>query len=153
MIATGRDHLQKAATEIGVVTPDRIMELGHAFRASKALLSAVELGIFTTLSDGPLDIESIRERVGLHERSARDFLDALVALSMLVRHEEGCYANTLETDLSLARHKPTYVGGLLESYNVRHYDVWASLTNGLRAGEPQCTKSIVSNFSTLYADK
>src|SRR4051812_12770650 len=141
------------ATKIDAVTPDRIMALGHAFRSSKALLSAVELGVFTALADGALDIEALRERVGVDERGARDFLDTLVALSMLVRYEDGRYANTLETDLYLDRNKPTYVGSLLESFNARHYDVWASLTAGLRTGKPQCNKSIVSNFAALYADK
>lgn len=35
------------------VTPDHIMEVGTGFFASKALLSAVDLDVFTTLSDTP----------------------------------------------------------------------------------------------------
>src|SRR5215468_945773 len=38
------------AMNIAPVTPDRIVNLGKAFRASKALLSAVELGVFTALA-------------------------------------------------------------------------------------------------------
>jgi hypothetical protein len=53
----------------------------------------------------------------LHERSARDFLDALVALVLLERDEQGRYANTPETDLFLDRTKPSYVGGLLHMAN------------------------------------
>jgi hypothetical protein len=56
----------------------------------------------------------LRERLGLHERSARDFLDALVALGMLKR-ESGEYANTPATDLFLDRRKPTYLGGILQT--------------------------------------
>ncbi|MDB5927845.1 MAG: O-methyltransferase family 2 [Betaproteobacteria bacterium] len=136
-----------------VTSPDRIMELGHAFRGSKALLSAVELGIFTTLADGPLDIEALRERVGLNKRGARDFLDALVALGMLVRHTDGRFANSPEADVYLDRTKPTYVGGLLESFNAEQYGVWASLTTALRTGKPQSDKSVAGNFARLYADR
>src|SRR5919108_4534404 len=94
-------------------TPDSIMELGLGFWASKTLLSAVELGVFSELaSSGPLDAETMRERLRLHPRSARDFLDALVALGMLVR-DNGSYRNTPETDLFLDRAKPTYIGGVL----------------------------------------
>ena len=83
------------------VTPDAIMELGSAFWGSKALLSAVELGVFSELADaGPLDGEALRERLGLHPRSATDFFDALVALGMLER-ENGHYANTPATELFL----------------------------------------------------
>src|SRR5688500_14727882 len=80
--------------------PARIMQLGSAFWGSKTLLSAVELGLFTALAAGPLDAEALRDRLGLHPRSARDFFDALVALGMLER-EDGRYRNTPETDLFL----------------------------------------------------
>jgi hypothetical protein len=33
-------------------TPDAIMQLTRAYAGSKALVSAVELGLFTTLADG-----------------------------------------------------------------------------------------------------
>ena len=75
------------------VTPDRIMQLAYAYRESKALLSAVELGIFTALADGPVALDAIIGRTGLHQRGARDFLDALVALGFLDRDADGRYAN------------------------------------------------------------
>ncbi len=116
------------------VAPDAILQLGFGFWGSKTLLSAVELGLFTELADaGPLDGEALRERLGLHPRSATDFLDALVALGMLER-EDGRYANTPATDLYLDRAKPTYVGGMLEMANARLYRFWGSLTEGLRTG-------------------
>jgi hypothetical protein len=42
----------------------------------KVLLSAVEIGAFGVFADGPLDLAALRARLGLHERSARDFVDA-----------------------------------------------------------------------------
>jgi len=119
------------------VTPDAIMQLGFAFWGSKALLSAVELGVFSELADaGTLDGEALRERLGLHPRSATDFFDSLVALGMLER-EDGRYANTPATDMFLDRGKPSYVGGILEMANARLYEFWGSLTEGLRTGAPQ----------------
>jgi len=63
--------------------PEAIMQLGMGFWASKALLSAIELEVFTELAKHPEGLESLSERLGLHPRSAHDFLDALVALGML----------------------------------------------------------------------
>jgi predicted ArsR family transcriptional regulator len=60
-----------------------IMQVGLGFWSSKTLLSAVELGLFTTLAKGPMTADEIRERLTLHPRSTRDFLDALVALGFL----------------------------------------------------------------------
>ena len=106
------------------VTPDAIMQLGLGFWGSKALLSAVELGLFSELAAaGPLEGDALRERLGLHERSATDFLDALVALGMLER-EDGRYSNTAATEVFLDRAKPSYVGGILEMANARLYPFW-----------------------------
>ena len=134
-------------------TPEEIMRLGMGFWGSKALLSAVELGLFSELAtSGPLGSETLRERLGLHQRSACDFLDALVALGMLER-EDGKYANTPATGLFLDRTKPSYIGGILEMANARLFGFWDSLTEGLRTGAPQNeAKTGGSLFDVLYAD-
>ena len=112
------------------------MQLGRGFWASKTLLSAVEIGLFGELAGGPLTAADLRHRLHLHDRGARDFLDALVALGMLERND-GAYANTPETDLFLDRGKPSYVGGMLEMANARLYPFWGSLTEALNTGLPQ----------------
>lgn len=142
-----------AADQTEPETPDAILALGLAFWGAKALLSAVELKLFTALSEaGPLDAEELRERLGLHPRSARDFFDALVALRMLTR-DGARYSNTAATELFLDTSKPSYVGGMLEMVNARSYRFWGSLTEGLRTGQPQSeVKSGDDFFGKLYAD-
>jgi hypothetical protein len=107
-------------------TPEKILQTGLAFWASKTLLSAIEIGVFSELSDGPEGFDSISGRLGLHPRSARDFLDTLVALGFLARNDDR-YSNTPETDLFLDRKKPSYVGGMLEMANHRLYPFWGIL--------------------------
>ena len=128
------------------------MQLGLGFWGSKTLLSAIELGVFTELSERALDADTLTERLGLHSRSALDFFDALVALGMLER-SDGQYSNTPETDLFLDRNKPSYIGGMLEMANNRLYRFWGSLTEGLRTGKPQNeVNEGGSLFESLYAD-
>ena len=138
------------------VTPDAIMQLGLGFWGSKTLLSAVELGLFTELAaapEGRLDADALAARLGLHARSARDFLDALVALRMLDRRDDGRYRNTPASELFLDRRQPSYVGGMLEMANARLYPFWGSLTEALRTGEPQNeAKRGGDLFDELYAD-
>src|SRR5581483_6601763 len=137
----------------GQVTPDHIMMVGLGFWGSKTLLSACELGVFTELAAGPQDLETLRQRFGLHERSAADFFDALVALRILQR-SNGKYANSPEADAFLDRNKPSYIGGFLEMANARLYPFWGSLTEGLQTGRPQNeAKHGVDFFGELYADK
>src|SRR5215470_12792678 len=134
-------------------TPEKILQTGLAFWPSKTLLSAIEIGVFTELARGPEAFEPLRGRLGLHERSARDFLDTLVALGFLTRSGDR-YANTEETNLFLDRGKRSYVGGILEMANRRLYPFWGSLTEALRTGLPQ--NEIKSGgtglFEALYAD-
>lgn len=132
------------------VTPELIMQLGFGFWGSKALLSAVELGVFTALAGGPLDLEALRARLGLHQRSARDFFDTLVALRLLDRND-GIYANTAETDLYLDAGKPSYVGGILEMANRRLYPFWGNLTEALRTGQLQNEAKVGGGlFEAIY---
>lgn len=138
---------------IAVASPDRIMELGFAFRGAKALLSAVELEIFTALAEGPLDLDTLRKRVRISERGARDFFDALVALGLLERSEDGRYRNTPEADLYLDSRKPTYIGGELHLLNTRMYPHWNLLTPALRTGKPQNAASATGYFPALYSDQ
>ena len=134
-------------------TPEKILQTGLAFWSSKTLLSAIEMGLFTELAHGPEPLDSLSGRMGLHPRSARDFLDALVALGFLERSDDR-YSNTPETDLFLDRKKPSYVGGILEMANHRLYPFWGHLTEALRTGQPQ--NEIKSGgpglFETLYAE-
>jgi precorrin-6B methylase 2 len=134
------------------VTPAAILQLGMGFMGSRTLLAAVELGVFTELAGGALDAETLRERLGLHARSARDFFDALVALGMLAR-DGGRYANTREAATFLDRGKPSYIGAILEMSAARLYPFWGSLTEGLRTGRPQNeAKTGGDFFPVLYSD-
>ncbi len=135
------------------VTPSRILQTGTAFWASKTLLSAVEIGVFTELAKGPASFTNLSGRLGLHPRSARDFLDALVALGFLKR-EGDVYSNSPDSDQFLDRKKPSYVGGILEMANHRLFHHWAHLTEALRTGLPQNEMKGGGEgvFETLYAD-
>lgn len=79
--------------QIERMIPRRILEISYAFWRSKALMSAVELDVFTTLADNPLDLETLTRRTGIHERGAHDFFDALVALGALWRDGDGRYGS------------------------------------------------------------
>lgn len=134
-------------------TPAHILQTGLAFWASKTLLSAIEIGVFTELAQGPEPLTTLAGRLGLHPRSARDFLDTLVALGFLQRDGDR-YRNTVETGLFLDRRKPSYVGGILEMANHRLYPFWGHLTTALRTGLPQneIRTGDPNLFEALYAD-
>jgi hypothetical protein len=143
---------RRAPVARATLTPARLLQLGMGFWGPRTLLSAVELGLFSVLAKGPLNEAQLRERLGLHPRAARDFLDTLVALGPLTR-TAGKYRNAPDADAFLDRAKPGYVGGLLEMAAARLYPFWGSLTEALRTGLPQNeAKSGGDFFGPLYAD-
>jgi O-methyltransferase/methyltransferase family protein len=139
------------------LSPAPILQIGMGFFASKALLSAVELGLFTELGSGSRTGDELEQALGLHPRATYDFLDTLVAIGMLERDGDGPsarYANTPATALYLDRSSPRYVGGILEMANARLYRFWGDLTPALKTGQPQneVRHSQRPMFDELYAD-
>jgi hypothetical protein len=133
------------------------MQVGMGFWASKALLSAVELELFTKLGSDAMTAEQMADSLGLHARAVPDFPDALVALDLLDREGEGSdalYRNTQATAVFLDKASPAYIGGILEMSNARLYRFWGDLTEALQTGKPQ--NEIKHNgkpmFDELYSD-
>jgi 2-polyprenyl-3-methyl-5-hydroxy-6-metoxy-1,4-benzoquinol methylase len=146
-----------AAAPEKVLSPARIFETGMGFMATKTLLAAIKLELFTLLGENAVPGAAIGERLKLHPRSLYDFLDALVALGFLRREglgEGARYENTEETGLFLDKTKPSYVGGILEMVNDRLYKFWNDLEEGLRTGKPQNEVKYTGKpvFEAIYAD-
>src|SRR3954466_4684719 len=141
----------------GEISPDHILKIGFGFGPCKTLLSAVELGLFSLLANGPKTGAELQNAMGLHPRGTYDFLDTLVALGLLQRDgdgETGKYGNTPETARFLVRQSPQYIGGVLEMVNARLYRFWADLTPALKTGKPQneIKETGKSMFGELYSD-
>jgi hypothetical protein len=119
-----------------VLTPTEINRLGTAFCTAKILMSALELGLFTELANGPMTETELQQVVGLNPRGMRDFLSVLVLLGLITTDGER-YGNSSSAALYLDRGKAEYAGGFLERANHMMYPAWASLTAGLRTGAPQ----------------
>jgi hypothetical protein len=139
--------------ESKTVDPSHIMQVGMGFWASKTLLTAVKLELFTQLATQSLTGSEIKHRLGLHDRSLYDFLDALVAMGFLQKKgnkEHAVYSNAPDAELFLDKCKLTYVGGLLEMANNRLYPFWNFLEEGLKTGTPQ--NEIRTGRSTLFEE-
>ena len=138
------------------LSPARILETGMSFWASKTLLTAIKLDLFTYLGTGSKSGEEIRSALGLHPRGLYDFLDALVALGFLKRtgfKENARYYPAEDCALFLDKNKPGYAGGLLEMCNDRLYPFWGDLEEALKTGRPQNEAKHSTGkdiFATLY---
>jgi hypothetical protein len=135
------------------VDPSHIMQIGMGFFASKTLLTAVKLELFTHLATRPLTGKEIKYEICLNERGLYDFLDTLVALGFLQRKgnkSTALYSNSPDSDLFLDKNKLSYMGGMLEMANNRLYPFWNFLEEGLRTGTPQ--NEIRTGRSSLFEE-
>jgi O-methyltransferase domain/Dimerisation domain len=144
----------RAAEEL---RPDRIMAIGGGYCASKVLLSAVGLRLFSVLGEKAMTVDEIAARLGLVARPASDFLDTLVSIDLLARTGDGAdarYRNTPETAHFLDEASPAYQGGLLNIWENRNYRFWADLTEALKTGKAQSEIKHSGRpfFETMYAD-
>ena len=123
-------------TAPGVSTSAGLLRLGNAFCDAKALLTAVNLDLFTNLHDAPGTVEEVRDRLGLHGRGLSDFLHLLAALGLLEKSGDR-FANAAGTDRHLVKGKPGYIGGFLLRSDRNLYPAWGKLGEALRTGKPQ----------------
>jgi SAM-dependent methyltransferase len=146
-------HVRKALNvqQAKTADPSRILDIAYAFWQSKVLFAAVELDLFTKLAQGPADLGTLTSRLGIHQRSARDFLDALVALGLLDRTLDNHYSNSSEAAAYLVSGTRSYIGDLIKHLNARHYQNWNLLTRALLTGEPQ-TSLGTESYAAFYAD-
>lgn len=143
--------------EAKMVDPSNILQTGMGFWASKTLLTAVKLELFTQLATQSLSGKEIKHRLGLHDRGLYDFLDALVALGFLQKSgnkDTAVYSNSPDAELYLDKCKLTYIGGILEMANNRLYTYWNYLEEGLKTGAPQneIRTGRQSLFEEIYTD-
>ncbi len=139
------------------VDPSKILQVGTGFMATKTLLTAVNMELFTILAKRELSGKEIQSRLGLHTRNLYDFLDSLVALGFLKRtglKETSIYKNAEDSNLFLDKNKQTYMGGILEMCNNRLYPFWNDLEDGLKTGLPQNETKNGGKpvFEAVYAD-
>lgn len=106
---------------------------------SFALLGGMQLGVFTSLANGPLDSRQIAEKIKVSSERLSPLLYALVATGLL-RVEDSRFVNCSEAQRFLVETSPDYVG------NVHHLlsDLWsASLktAESIRLDQPQAEHS------------
>ena len=137
--------------------PSSILQTAFGFWGSKVLLTAVEMGVFTTLGGRRLTGAELGKALQLHPRANPDFFDALVAMKFLDRDGDGPqakYINTPEGAMFLDAASPRYIGGILVMLNERLFKFWNDLPEALRTGRPQneIKHGQKGMFEELYSD-
>ncbi|MEK6482040.1 methyltransferase [Catalinimonas sp. 4WD22] len=122
-------------------TPERIMQIATGFCSSKILMSAVNFGLFTLLTEKKsMSARQIKLQLNFKctDRQLYDYLDALLGMGFLQREgvlSSAIYYNSTETDRFLDKNKPLYMGTYIELLNDRLNGFWDHFEEGLLTGQ------------------
>ena len=121
---------QRAKDASGVL-PDDLNQTLRAYMESRALLTALELDVFTAVGSGSTAAE-VAKKISTHPRATEMLLNALVAMGMLVE-AAGSLSHTPATARYFAEgSKDNARPGLIHIANIWHR--WSNLTDCVRAG-------------------
>lgn len=134
--------------------PKPVLDLLHAFRASRTLFAAVRLRVFDHLADGNLlSCQDLAALTGAAAEPLSRLLNACCALAILTRDENGRYANTAAAETYLRQDAPDSLSGYILYSADTLWPLWHHLDDALRQGSPRWSQAFgVSGplFSNCY---
>ena len=136
MKAAATEHTQhylamvKARDEAGTL-PDDLNDMVRAFMPSRAVLTALELDVFTAVADGAA-ADQVTKKISTDPRATEMLLNVLVS-SKLLEKRDGTFFNTPASARFFAEgSRDNARGGLLHTANLWHR--WSTLTDAVRTG-------------------
>ena len=113
------------------LTTRRLNEMAFAFRHSATLVAAIDVGLFTAVSEGAHGPEEAAQKIGVPVENAERLMIACAALDLL-RKEGGGYSNVPDVEKYLVKTSPTYFGDYLVYQTRNDWDGWKNITSVVR---------------------
>lgn len=129
--------------------PDRIMQIAWGHLAQRTLTAAVDLNLFGHLASGARTAAEAAHASGASERGVRMVLDALTAMGLLAKDNDG-YQLTPETETFLVPGSQAYLGGLVQHVDLL-WETTGRLTEAVRTGLPQCAVDLRDDGESFFA--
>ena len=120
----------KARDEAGIL-PDDLNETIRGFMSSRAVLTALELDVFTAVDAGA-SAQDVAERIQANPRATEMLLNALASLKLLEK-KDGSFRNTpISARFFVEGSRDNARGGLMHTANL--WQRWSTLTECMRTG-------------------
>jgi len=122
----------RARDEAGTL-PDNLNDTVRAFMPSRVLLTALELDVFTAVTDGS-SAENVARRIHADPRATEMLLNALVSLKLLEKKNDLYFDSPATARFFAQGSRDNTRGGLLHTAHL--WDRWSNLTECVRTGAP-----------------
>ena len=110
---------------------ERLNELAFSFKQSQALAAALEIDLFTAISNGAGTVDAVATACGVDPETA-DRLIIICRAMGLVRAHEGQTVNFDDVERFLVRGKPGFFGDYLRFTIGAEYDEWRGFPENLK---------------------
>ena len=120
------------ATDVSIPDPAIVLDLIEAFRRSKTMFAAVELGVFDAL-ESPKRLDELTSELRCDRTALMTLLDSCVSFGLLSRSEER-YLNTPVAATYLTQDSPRRMTGYIHYSNSVMWKMWANLEDAIREG-------------------
>ncbi len=114
-----------------ITTREALTETVSAFRYSRIILTAFELGLFSALGKASLDAAQLAGRIGAEPRACERLLNALCVLG-LVKKSRGRFRNAKIARACLVAGQPGFLAGL--THSASQWRSWNTLGEAVRRG-------------------
>ncbi len=121
----------RAKTQKKELSSTSILDTIYAFRSSRVLLTAYELGLFTAIGDAARTAAEVSVLIKTNVRATDRLMDALCGMGFL-KKKDGKFSNTSVSSRFMIEGKPDYMAGLMHSVHL--WRTWSTLTDAVRAG-------------------
>ena len=127
----------------------RLQNLSYGHKQAATLMAAIELDLFTKISEGASRLSRIAEVLGLTLLNAERLVAACTALGLLEKEGED-FRNAPDTERFLVKGKPTYVGPWM-LFAGRDFEQWKDLTHYLKSENPPKTLGMYESLTEEMA--
>lgn len=110
---------------------ERLNELAFAFKQSQALAAALEIDLFTAVSQGAGTIEAAAQACGVEAETADRLLIICKAMGLITEHN-GQNINMDDVERFLVRGNRAFFGDYLRFTIDAEYDEWSGFPNNLK---------------------
>ena len=112
----------------------RLQNISYGHKQSAALRAAIELDLFTKVSQGAKGFSELAEALAISELNAERIVVACAAMGLLEKDGVG-YSNAADAERFLVKGKPTYVGPWL-LFATYDFEEWKNLKTYLSSEHP-----------------
>jgi acetylserotonin O-methyltransferase len=116
--------------------PAPVTDLIEAFRRSKTMFTAVELGVFELLHAGPANAAAVARALKTNEDATARLLDSCAALGLVVK-DDGIYGNSPAAEAYLCAGSANSLRGYIRYSDQALFAMWGRLTDAVREGTPR----------------